>query len=189
MSLIACKNCGKNVSDLAETCPHCGRKIKGDIKMYSETIYNLFTEALTNRLDFNFEEDKEEGTIVVPNLGIDSSMKSINVIINVRDSDCVILGIYNNSKISSDNMDKVSELLMRINNKYIYPQLILEYENQCVVCRHRSQFSGDLINSDIAALSFIYVCSHLEKFGNAIMAVSLGLQSPEEALKLIDDDD
>ena len=62
MSLIACKNCGKNVSDLAETCPHCGKKIKGDIKMYSETIYNLFTEALTNRLDFNFEEDKEEGS-------------------------------------------------------------------------------------------------------------------------------
>lgn len=185
MSLISCKNCGKQISDMAETCPHCGERTKGEIKMYSETIYNLFTEALSNNLDFQYNENKEEGTIIVPQVGIDSSIKSVTTLINIREADCVLIGIYDNFKISSENMTKVCELLMRINNIYIYPQLLLSYENQYIICQYRHQFSGDLLNADVAAQAFMDVGLHLQRCGNAIMSVSLGLQSPIDAVNSI----
>lgn len=188
MSLIACKNCGKNVSDLAETCPHCGEKIKGDIKMYSETIYNLFIKVLSNK-GWRFLENKEEGIITVPKVRIDSSMKSVTTFISVRDDDCFFLGKYDNFNIASENMDKVCELLMRINGRYLYPQLILDYKEQNVYCQHLWRYSGDFLDEEVIESDFPSVGLHLKECGKAIMAVSLGLQSPEEALKLIDDND
>ena len=33
MALIACKNCGKQISSAAQKCPHCGMKIKHEVEI------------------------------------------------------------------------------------------------------------------------------------------------------------
>lgn len=188
MSLISCKNCGKQISDMAETCPHCGEKTKGEMKMYSREIYNLFIETLSNNLDFKFNENPDQGSLLVPQVGIDSSLKSISVLITVREEDCVLYGFYDNFKISSENIAKICELLARINFDYIYPQMIFDFQNQVVICRYQHLFSEDLLNTDVAAQAFMDVGLHLQRCGNAIMAVALGIQEPEDAINVIKHD-
>ena len=85
MSLISCKNCGRQISDMAETCPHCGEKTNDEQKTYSKEIYDLFIEGLNTYTEFNYNENTQEGTIIVPQVGIDASLKSVSTIINIRD--------------------------------------------------------------------------------------------------------
>lgn len=36
MALIKCSECGKDVSEIAATCPHCGAPVVSDIKTHAE---------------------------------------------------------------------------------------------------------------------------------------------------------
>lgn len=186
MSLISCKNCGRQISDMAETCPHCGEKTNDEQKTYSKEIYDLFIEGLNTYTEFNYNENTQEGTIIVPQVGIDASLKSVSTIINIRDFDCVIVGIYDNFRVPSEHMSKVCELLMRINNFYIYPQWILEFDDNSIVCQYRHQFSGELLDPRLAVKAFADVGVHLQKCANAILSVALGLQEPEVAINSIE---
>ena len=156
----------------------------GEKIMFSYQIYNTFKEALNN-VNFRYEENNQEGTLLIPNLGIDSSIKSITVLIEVRETDCIISGIYDNLKISSNNMANVSELLMRINNLYYYPQLVLSYDENIIFCKQHYDFVGELINVQRAIDVFGNLGMHMQKCGNGIMAVSLGLQAPVDAFNSI----
>jgi uncharacterized membrane protein YvbJ len=53
MALIKCEECGNDVSSEAETCPHCGIKIKSDIHNGSDN--NLEDSKINQQV----EEDKE----------------------------------------------------------------------------------------------------------------------------------
>jgi len=37
MALLPCKECGKQISDLAEACPGCGTKVQRPIDYYFDT--------------------------------------------------------------------------------------------------------------------------------------------------------
>lgn len=42
MALIKCNECEKEISDKAQSCPHCGNPISGEIKKYNESIKPIF---------------------------------------------------------------------------------------------------------------------------------------------------
>ena len=158
----------------------------GGRKMYSTAIFNAFKNALDDS-DFYYTENIENGSIVVPQVEIDSSLKSVSTVITVREQDCYIFGVYDNFKVSNNNMNNVSELLMRINQICIFPQLLLDYKRNMVVCHYRYEFIGELLNQENAMQAFLNIGVHLENCGNAIMSVALGLQSPTDAAMSIID--
>lgn len=157
---------------------------KGDGNMFSQQIYNTFKEALNN-VNFRYEEKAEKGMILIPNLGLDSTIKSVSILIEVRDTDCIISGMYDNFKIPSNNMANVSELLMRINNIFYFPQLVLNYDENTIFCKQHYDFVGELINVQRAIDVFGNLGLHMQRCGNSIMAVSLGLQLPKDAVESI----
>lgn len=159
-------------------------KNEGEKIMFSYQIYNTFKEALNN-LNFRYEENNDKGTFLIPNLGFDSSIKSATLLIEVRDTDCIISAIYDNFKVSSNNMANISELLMRINNTYYFPQFVLSYDENIIFCKQHYDFVGELINVQHAIDVFGNLALHMQTCGNGIMAVSLGLQSPLDAFNSI----
>lgn len=160
---------------------------KGEDNMFSYQIYNTFKEALNN-LNFRYEENNDKGTLLIPNLGLDSTIKSASLLIEVRDTDCIISGMYDNFKIPSSNMANVSELLMRINNVYYFPQFVLNYDENIIFCKQHYDFVGELINVQHAIDVFGNLGLHMQRCGNSIMSVSLGLQAPKDAIKSVLED-
>lgn len=159
---------------------------KQEIKtMYSKMIFESFKEALYN-MNFHFKEDIKKGTIIVPSIGIDSSIESITLLIEVRDDDCILHVLYDNFKISSVNMPQIAELLMRINDSYIFPQFVLNYDNQNVRCQYRPLFNENNADCESARMIMGHIIIPAEKYANSILAVSLGLQSPKDAFNNVE---
>ena len=36
-----CQNCGKEISNQADVCPHCGKLVKKDVKVKADTIFDI----------------------------------------------------------------------------------------------------------------------------------------------------
>ena len=105
--------------------------------------------------------------------------------IEVREYDYIVQGIYQNFEASEENRDSVAELLTKINGLYFFPQLIFNYSSNNVWCRIRTMHQGNDFNQVDVVRAIKYVMDHLEKFGNSILGVSLGLQSVDDAFNKI----
>lgn len=46
MSLINCPECGKEISDKAESCPNCGFPIMEEIQQYDDNYYNSYQNEI-----------------------------------------------------------------------------------------------------------------------------------------------
>lgn len=156
--------------------------------MYPIKIYNDFRKSLEDA-NIVFNENRDEGIIFLPNEKIDSTLKGIGLMIEVREYDYVVQGIYQNFEVSKENSDNVAELLTKINDLYFFPQLIFNFSNNTVWCRIRTAHFGDDFNQVDIVGAIKCVIDHLEKFGNSILGVSLGLQSADDAFKKIASND
>jgi hypothetical protein len=159
---------------------------KGENIMGANMNYRTFIEMLQKE-NFRYEENFEEGKIWIRRVGIDSAIPVANFLIEVREDDCIVSGMYQDFHISSDNLSNMGELLMRINDKYLFPQFVLDYDEKWIICKQRFDFTGELVNLKHAAFLFGNVVFHMHKYGNAIMGVSLGLQSPKDASDKVSD--
>lgn len=155
--------------------------------MYSSEIYNLFKEILGSN-STSCHEDAEKGQIILANLGIDSLLKSMSIVIDVHEEDCYLMGFYNNLTVPNERLANITELLMRINCNFLVPQFIINYGpdgKNSVVCHYRYELKGDLLNTANVAQTIIDIGNHMQLCGNAIMAVSLGMQTPIDALNSV----
>ena len=41
-----CQNCGKEISNQADVCPHCGKLVKKDVKVKADTIFDIVAISL-----------------------------------------------------------------------------------------------------------------------------------------------
>ncbi len=41
-----CQNCGKEISNQADVCPHCGKLVKKDAKVKADTIFDIVAISL-----------------------------------------------------------------------------------------------------------------------------------------------
>jgi len=159
---------------------------------YSETkanrVYNLFIKALDNQTDFKYSKDPDHLFISILQLGVDAPQNYINLFVQVREFDVIVLGAYDNFNIPTANLIDAFELIARINSEYIYPQLIFDFKDYNLYCRYRVIFSDELLQEGFVVETILNVGLHLERCGKAIMAVSLGLQTPEEGFKSIQND-
>ena len=155
---------------------------------YQETkasrIFNLFVKALDSQVNFRYSKDPNRLCISIP-LNIDAPQNHITIYIQIREFDVIVFGTYDNFNIPTSSLPDIFELLLRINDNYIYPQLVFDFNEYSIYCRHRQVFAEDLMQEGFAIETILNVGFHLEKCGKALMAVSLGLQTPEEAEKSI----
>lgn len=156
---------------------------------YKETkatrIYNLFVNALESQSNFRFSKDPNRLCISILQVNIDAPQNRINFFIQVREFDVIIFGTYDNFNIPTSSLPDIFELLSRINHEYIYPQLVFDFKEYNVYCRYRQIFTEELLQEGFAIETILNVGFHLERCGKSLMAVSLGLQTPEEAEKSI----
>ena len=154
--------------------------------MYSNKIY----ESICRDLDGNFvyEANREEGSIYMSNLKIESTIGKINVLIRVREDDLVIYASPVAFAVDSENILKVGELCLRINEKYLYPTLDIDFSDN-TICSKMFFSCGDRhLEEKEFGHYFLSTALHLQKYGNALMAVSLGFQEPLEALESVKED-
>ncbi len=148
--------------------------------MYSKYIYNIVREKIQE--NWVLECNEQEGTILVYRVGLNASINTYSTIITVREDDCLFYALYDSFSIKSDHMNKVAELLMKINGKYIYPHLLLDYEHKNVYCIYRPIISADSCDKNDVGQAFYDVGIQMQRWANAILTVSLGLQSPDDAI-------
>lgn len=181
MSLINCSNCGGQISDMAEFCPHCHVEVvKDPTEKYSDTIYNNICEFLDED-EYYYEKNVTDGILYIPRLGIDSPLKSVNVLIRVRESDYIISVHPDNFKISSQHLGEFSKLAMLINGLYYFPQLVVDYKHQNVIARHYCDSGDKVVDINEIRRNFLQTATHFDDCGKVLMSVSLGLQTAEEA--------
>lgn len=65
MSLIKCPECGKDVSNLAEKCIHCGYPLQGQIKYKSYKAMKKEKEERKKKLEKEVMEKKEKSRSIV----------------------------------------------------------------------------------------------------------------------------
>ena len=151
--------------------------------MYSEYIYNTVKQTLQN--DLNLETNDNEGQIIVPKVSIKTSLRTFTTVIRVRENDCYFYAYYDGFGIKSENMNKVAELLMKINSNYIYPYLLLDYKNMIVYSRYMPTISEESCNKTKIEDAFYGVGAQLQRWAEAILSVSLGYESPDEAISKV----
>lgn len=156
---------------------------------YSETnatrIYNLFVSALDAQTNFKYSKNPQKLSITILQIGVNAPQRNINLLIQVRDFDVIVCGFYENFHIPTESIPDMFELIARINDNYIYPQFVFDFNEYNIYCRHRQSFPKELLQEGFAVETILDVGFHLERCGKAFMAVSLGLQIPEEAAKSI----
>ena len=155
--------------------------------MYSRKLYESVCRWL-DKGDFSYETDQDEGAIFLSNIKIESTIGKINVLIRVRTNDLVFYASPVAFAISSENIQKVGELCLRINEQYLYPTLDVSFSDN-TICSKTFFACGDRsLDENEFGHNFLSTGLHFEKYGNAIMAVSLGFQQPLEALENIKDE-
>ena len=181
MSLISCKNCGKQISDLATRCPHCGTDFSEEEKAYSTKLFKTICDALTEA-EINFNVNEEEGNVMLRGMRLEANIKKATFMAIARKEDIIIFGTYEDFSIPTENLSAVNELLHRINYDHIFPYLNIDYDYKNVACRFAFAFKESTITNGDFMDALICVNDHLQKYANAILATSLGFQTPEEAL-------
>ena len=67
MSLISCSECGKEISDKATVCIHCGCPIKKKLNTSKKVVYMCMSECLSNPFkEFN---EYKGSTLSCPDCG------------------------------------------------------------------------------------------------------------------------
>lgn len=155
--------------------------------MYSKKIYDSICSSL-NECNVRFEENREEGTIAILRNRIDSSLKAVNVFVAVRESDFTLYTFPVEFLISSENLVNVGELALRVNSNYLYPQFDVNFTNQEISCKLYCDCGDRCLEKGEVLEKLLDSMNHFEKYGNAILAVSLGFQKPSEALESIKDE-
>ena len=77
MGLKKCKECGKEVSDQADKCPHCGAKLKTKIGCVGLAIIIIISLFFLSKLG-NRESDKTSGTKETPFSNKEDKSKNIH---------------------------------------------------------------------------------------------------------------
>lgn len=80
MSLIKCKECGKEISSEAEVCPHCGKKID-EGNMFSKLVGILVILGAIGSI-FDNDKPKNASTVSIPAEQIVFQKVNIGVMIN-----------------------------------------------------------------------------------------------------------
>ena len=188
INIVLCENPVTNTADteiIEETEENI--EIEEGNDMYSRKLYESVCRCL-DKGDFSYETDQEEGAIFLSNIKIGSTIGKINVLIRVRTNDLVFYASPVAFAISSKNIQKVGELCLRINEQYLYPTLDVSFSDN-TICSKTFFACGDrCLEENEFGHNFLSTGLHFEKYGNAIMAVSLGFQQPLEALENIKDE-
>lgn len=151
--------------------------------MYSEYIYNTVKQTLQK--DWKLEHNVSEGKIVISKIALKASIRTFTTIIIIRENDCYFYAYYDGFGIKNENMDKVAELLMKIDSNYIYPYILLDYENAFVYSLYRPTISEESCNKDKVEQAFYAVGIQMERWADAILSVSLGYETPDEAISKV----
>ena len=165
----------KKVSSIEEETQALGRE-------YSSEIFDFICDVLTKN-DIIYDTKKEDGKIFIFNNNIDSSLNKISFYLEIRMDDYTVYALPADFSILPENIMSVTELAMHINYRYLFPQFIMGYTDRTIACKYFCNVCQDNMDEEYVMDSLVTVLNHFETFGNCIVAVSLGLQSVEDALK------
>lgn len=82
MALIKCPECGNDVSDTAQSCPHCGAPIKGSAEAHATGTPITTTQATSKRLKLH-----QILSLTLFFIGITWLFIAINIIADMPDAD------------------------------------------------------------------------------------------------------
>ena len=150
--------------------------------MYSQKIYNSIIGIL-DEANFRYDVNEETGGIWIPRNTVDSMGRTITIAVEVRETDYIVRGWIDGFSFSEQNHSKLVELAMRINGRYIFPFLVVDYSNSPdIICQHFCDVGDRCISKNDFLGSIYTIFNHFIKYGKAIIAVSMGFQNPEDAL-------
>lgn len=162
--------------------------------LYSVQIYNSITSILLVDNLYNnikYTEDSDEGTIFIEDNFIEEIGINITICIHVRRYDYLVRGFIKGFTFSKDNYYKLIDLLMRINSLYVYPNFKIYYDEEQIptniMCCMRYDSGHRRIERDEFYDSIHAVINRFKKYYKAILAVSLNLKDPEDALEFFEE--
>ena len=157
--------------------------------MYSKEIFERVTRAL-NEQNIEFEPDYERGSIIIRHQRVDTMCRTVTIFIAIRSADYIVHGIIEDFAVNDQYICGFVELLMRMNRGFCYPKFGFDYTNNTPVCEYYFPVYNGLPNTQTVYASILAVYDQLERFGKAIISVSMGFQDPksafEEAVNLLE---
>lgn len=148
--------------------------------MYSKEIYDRVTRAL-NEKNIGFEPNIEDGVVIIRNQNVDSMGRAISILVRVRSKDYIVFGVINDFAVEQEYVNHFVELLMRINRGYYYPKFDFNYASNSPGCEYYFPVYGSVPSTQTVYDSILAVYDHFDRFGKAIISVSMGFQDPQSA--------
>ena len=197
MALISCPKCGKQISDKAVKCPHCGVDLTEPFGEYDDSFFEL-VENVLDALEWDYDVDHEKKCFVSQNLPSYSSIGSIRISVSVipesgigddASNHMYIWGCYESFNYKGPNACTIYELIGRLNADYITPPLLFNEESGFISCTYISLMGSKSMTSDYIKLALICVMKRLQDSGDAIMLVAHGIATPEQAANSAQNDE
>lgn len=154
--------------------------------MYSQTIYDKVIATMKEN-NLHYDEIEDMGMILIPHNSVENMGRTIMLTVLVRENDYVVRGHIDDFPIDDSYLTQVLELVMRINERYLYPFFLYDFEGffgvTCLCYRDKCE---NMITSDEIMKDIYTVFTHFSKYGKVLIDVSLGLQNAKNAIEVID---
>ena len=161
-------------------------KISGDDEGYSSVTASQLYCWLKNFLDLyelNYVED-EDSPCIYTGFSLDCNLEDLNMAISCYDGYFAIEA-FTDLDIDESNRQNVMEFITRVNHNIRYGHFVLDLHNdevyyrQTVDCHDRYTIAKDVFEEAIDSV----IGSH-ELYGDGLLAVISGEQTPEEAMNM-----
>lgn len=146
--------------------------------MDSENIANAFIDYF-NENEWKYDFDKEKG-IIQTGVMFDGKLKKCILLIDINESDIVTYGLID-VKSDEENKVKMSELLHRINYGLVYGNFEFNYESGDIRFKNSMECKDIELSQAMIDRMITYPVAILGKFGDALLKVLFGLETPKEA--------
>lgn len=159
----------------------------GGNNMYSRKIYTSVCEWM-DASEFGYETDENEGTILLSGVKVDSAIGKINIFIRVRENDMIFYSSPVAFSIDSANIMRVGELCLRVNEQYLFPTFDIDFSDNSISAKTFFPCGDRCLEENDLGHKMAATALHFQKYGNALMSVALGFQTPVEALANVKED-
>lgn len=155
--------------------------------MYSRKIYTSVCEWL-DESGFSYEADENDGAILMSGIKVESAIGKINIFIRVREKDMIFYSSPVAFAVDSANLMSVGELCLRVNEQYLFPTFDIDFSDNSISAKTFFPCGDRRLEENDLGHKMAATALHFQKYGNALVSVSLGFQSPVEALANIKED-
>ena len=149
-------------------------------KQIGDWVRQVFDEE-----SYHYEQSEDENSISII-FPVEGKLEQSTTILSFRD-DLLITNTYVEADAEEDCRQQAAEFLLRANRGLVHGGFELDYDNgeiryhRALDCKDRTDLSKNLI-----LIQIISNLNALDKYGDALLGVLIGLKSPKEAIQEVE---